>query len=116
MVSRRVFILASVALLLLEGSTSIAQGNYSVLVGSVKGMRARIWLDVESETDKAVVNFRVGRKTVYVPHRFPVAGEKVKVEYLTQRGIPVAYTVTVLEAPKEVPKESRKEVPKESSK
>jgi hypothetical protein len=59
-----------------------------------------MWLDVESETDKAVVNFRIGRKTVYVPHRYPNAGEKVKVEYLVHRGTPVAYTVTILEASK----------------
>jgi hypothetical protein len=51
---------------------------------------------VESEADKAIVNFRIGHKTVYIPHRYPNPGEKVKVEYLIHRGIPVAYTVTIL--------------------
>jgi hypothetical protein len=55
---------------------------------------------VESETDKAVVNFRIGRKTLYVPHRYPNPGEKVKIEYLVNRGTPVAYTVTISEASK----------------
>ena len=113
---RKVLILAFVAFLLLEASASIAQGPYSTLVGTVKGIRARLWLDVESETDKAAVNFRIGRKTVYVPHRYPLAGEKVKVEYLTQRGVPVAYTVTILEGSKEAPRETQKEVPKQDSK
>ena len=116
MIFRKVFILAFVLLLLLDVSASFAQGTYSALVGTVKGIRARMWLDVESETDKAIVNFRIGRKTVYVPHRYPVLGEKVKVEYLTQRGVPAAYTVTILEGSKEAPKEIQKESPKEGSK
>jgi len=88
------------ALLMLEANHLIAQEKFSILNGKVMGIRARMWLDVESETDKAVVNFRIGRKTVYVPHRYPNPGEKVKVEYLVHRGTPVAYTVTILEASK----------------
>lgn len=87
-------------LLLLDAATFVAQERYSVLVGTVLGMRARIWLDVRSEKDKAVVNFRIGHKTVYTPHRYPLVGEKVKVEYLTERGVPVAYTVTILKGSK----------------
>ena len=88
------------ALLMLEASHLIAQEKFSILNGKVIGIRARSWLDVESETDKAVVNFRIGYKTVYVPHRYPSPGEKVKVEYLVHRGTPVAYTVTISEASK----------------
>jgi hypothetical protein len=87
-------------LLLLDATTFVAQERYSVLVGTVLGMRAKIWLDVRSEKDKAVVNFRIGHKTVYTSHRYPLVGEKVKVEYLTQRGVPVAYTVTILKGSK----------------
>jgi hypothetical protein len=83
-------------LLLFEAKALMAQERYSVLVGTVLGIRARLWLDVQSEKDKVVVNFRIGHKTVYTPQRYPYAGEKVKVEYLTQRGVPVAYTVTIL--------------------
>ena len=98
---KRILVLVFIAaLLMLEASHLMAQEKFSILNGKVLGIRARMWLDVESETDKAVVNFRIGRKTVYVPHRYPNPGEKVKVEYLTQRGTPVAYTVTILEASK----------------
>ena len=53
-----------------------------------------------SNTDKAVVNFRIGHKTVYIPHRYPNFGERVRVEYLVQRGVPVAFTVNILEGKK----------------
>jgi len=86
-----------IALLMLEANVLIAQGPYSILTGKVVGIRGRLWLDVESETDKAIVNFRIGHKTVYIPHRYPNPGERVKVEYLVQRGVPVAFTVNILE-------------------
>lgn len=86
-----------ISLLVLEANVLIAQGPYSILTGKVVGIRARLWLDVESETDKAIVNFRIGHKTVYIPHRYPNPGERVKVEYLVQRGVPVAFTVNILE-------------------
>jgi len=43
-----------------------------------------------------IINFRVGRDTVYTPHRYPFPGEKVKVEYLPTRRVDVAYKVTIL--------------------
>ena len=99
--SKRIFVLVFIAaLLVLEANHLIAQEKFSILNGKVIGIRARLWLDVESDTDKAIVNFRIGRKTVYVPHRYPNPGEKVKVEYLVNRGTPVAYTVTILEGSK----------------
>jgi hypothetical protein len=98
---KRVLIFVFVAVLLtLEASHLIAQEKFSILNGKVIGIRARLWLDVESETDKAIVNFRIGHKTVYVPRRYPNPGERVKVEYLVHRGTPVAYTVTILEGSK----------------
>jgi hypothetical protein len=87
-------------LLMVEANHSIAQEKFTVLTGKVVGIRMRMWLDVESEKDKAIVNFRIGRKTVYTPQRYPYVGEKVKVEYLTQRGVPIAYSVTILEGAK----------------
>jgi hypothetical protein len=97
----RIFIFTFIAvLLILEINVLFAQGPYSILTGTVVGIRARMWLDVESEKDKAIVNFRIGRRTLYTPRRYPHPGEKVKIEYLTQRGVPVAYTVTILEASK----------------
>jgi hypothetical protein len=96
-VFRRILIFSIVTLfLLVEASTLVAQGRYSVVVGKVLGIRLRLWLQVQSEKDKAVINFRIGRNTVYTPQRYPYVGETVKVEYLTRRGVPVAYTVTIL--------------------
>jgi len=99
--SKRIFVLVIIAaLFVLEANHLFAQEKFSILNGKVIGIRARLWLDVESEADKAIVNFRIGHKTVYVPHRYPNPGEKVKVEYLVNRGTPVAYTVTILEGSK----------------
>ena len=84
---KRILIFVFIAvLLMLEANHLMAQGPFSILTGKVVGIRGKIWLDVESENDKAIVNFRIGRKTVYVPHRYPNPGERVKVEYLIQRG------------------------------
>ena len=85
-----------IVLLLVEASTLVAQERYTVLVGKVLGIRARLWLDVQSEKDRAIANFRIGHNTIYVPHRYPFVGERVKVEYLIQRGSPAAYRVTIL--------------------
>jgi len=100
----------------LEVKTSGAQERFSTFVGKVIGIRTKLWLDVESQADKAIMNFRIGRKTVYTPHRYPNPGEMVKVEYQTQRGVPVAYTVTFVEGTKESSKEGSKEGPKETPK
>ena len=97
---KRILILTFIiALIMLEANTLIAQTSFSVLHGKVVGI-SRMWLNVESEKGKAIVNFRIGRKTVYNPHRYPNLGEKVKVEYLTAQGTPVAYTVTIIESSK----------------
>jgi hypothetical protein len=107
------FIFAFVSILLiLAASALVAQEPYSTLNGTVIGVHKRLLLEVESEKDKAIVNFRIGRNTRYTPHRYPNPGEKVKVEYLTHRGTPVAYSVTILEGSKEGPKEVPKESPK----
>jgi hypothetical protein len=89
-----------IALLMVEASPLFAQEKFSILIGKVVGIRGRWWLDVESEKDKAIVNFRIGRKTVYMPRRYPYPREKVKVEYLIERGTPVAFTVNILEGSK----------------
>ena len=100
-VFKRILIFAFVvAWLMLEVNPSMAQEKFSVLTGKVVGIRARLWLDVQSEKDKAIVNFRIGHKTVYIPHRYPNPGERVKVEYLVQRGTSVAFTVNILEGSK----------------
>jgi hypothetical protein len=98
-VSKRMFILTFIVLwLMLEANALVSQERYSTLTGTVVGIQGglRKSLDVKRVKDEVVVNFRIGRKTVYIPHRYPYIGEKVKVEYLTDRGVNVAYTVTIL--------------------
>ena len=56
---------------------------------------ARKWLEVKSETDETVVNFRIGRNTVYVPQRYPNIGEKVRILYITEKGVNVATKVFI---------------------
>jgi hypothetical protein len=98
---KRILIFAFIVVwLILEANALMAQGKFSVLTGKVVAIRARLWLDVQSEEDKAIVNFRIGRKTVYIPHRYHNPGERVKVEYLVQRGIPIAFTVNISEGSK----------------
>ncbi len=94
---RRIWIIAFILFMVLGMiKGAFAQGNYSVLTGKVLVIEMRRWMEVENEQDKTVVNFRIGRKTVFTPHRYPLPGERVKVEYLIHRGVPVAYTVTIL--------------------
>jgi len=100
---KRVFVFSIVALLIVISNALIAQGAYSIFTGTVTGIHVhglKKWLEVESAKDKSIVNFRIGHNTRYVPQRYPNTGERVKVEYLTQRGVPVAYSVTILGGPK----------------
>lgn len=88
--------------------------KYSILNGTVKKIEGKGWIEVEKEEDASLVRLRIGWKTVYTPHRYPNPGERVKVQYLVQKGTPVAYTVTILEAeaPKLISKESPSRVAK----
>jgi hypothetical protein len=97
MMKRLSVILISIVLTLLFFSviSSMAQERM-VMVGTVKGIEGKMVMDVENEKDKALVSFRIGRKTVYTPRRYPVPGEKVKVEYSLHRGSFVAFTVEIL--------------------
>jgi hypothetical protein len=90
-----IFVLLVVAIFLLFAGRSIAQEKM-VMVGVVKSIEGRMVMDVENEKDKSLVSFRIGRKTVYNPKRYPIPGERVQVEYLPHRGNFVAFTVTIL--------------------
>lgn len=95
-------IILIVLLLMLEANALVSQERYSTFVGTVVGIHGgfRKWLDVKSNKDGLIVDFRIGRDTVYTPHRYPHPGEKVKVEYLPDRGVDVAYRVTILGGPR----------------
>ena len=91
-----------VLLLILEANAVVSNENCSTFVGTVVGVQGtyRKWLDVRSTKEGVIANFRIGRDTVYNPHRYPFPGEIVKVEYCPIRGVDVAYTVTILREPK----------------
>jgi len=93
---KEIFILTLVVMfLLLYTGTSMAQEKL-VMTGIVKNVERGLIMDVENDKDKSLVSFRIGRKTTYIPRRYPIPGEKVKVEYLPGRGHFVAFTVTIL--------------------
>jgi len=89
-----ILILITVLFLLYAGP-SIGQEKL-VMTGIVKSVERGLVMDVENDKDKSLVSFRIGRKTTYVPRRYPIPGEKVQVEYLPHRGNFVAFTVTIL--------------------
>ena len=74
----------------------LAENGCSTLIGTVMEIQSR-WLNVKSKKDKTMFNFRIGRNTMYIPHRYPYPGERVRVEYLYHRGAPVAFSVALLE-------------------
>ena len=89
---KRVFFVTLIIFLLLtiEGQAQ----NYSILTGTVTEVSWR-WLVIESNDGK-IVPLRVGWKTVY-PNHIPFVGDKVRVEYLIDRGVHIAYSVATLE-------------------
>jgi len=79
---------------------TLAQQSFTYL-GSVAGINmgafSRGNVSVKGEKGD-VMNFAVGRKTIYVPSRLPGMGERVKVSYYLQRGQNAAYQVEILPA------------------
>ena len=77
---------------------ALAQQSFTYL-GSVAGITtgafSRGIITVKGDKGE-VMNFAVGRKTVYVPSRYPGIGERVKVSYYFQRGQNAAYQVEIL--------------------
>ena len=71
-----------------EGSVAgISTGAFARGIITVKGNKGD------------VMNFAVGRKTVYIPSRYPGVGERVKITYSLQRGQNAAYQVEILATP-----------------
>ncbi len=102
-ISKKMFIFTFVVLLLmLEANVLVSKENCSTFTGTVVGIQGgfKKWLDVKSTREGVIANFRIGRDTVYTPHRYPYPGEKVKVDYCPIRGVDVAYTVTIFGEPK----------------
>ena len=71
--------------------------TYSILVGTVTSVDSK-WLAIKSD-DGEIVKLRVGSRTIY-PTRKPDEGDKVKVEYLINRGVYIGFSVAILESAK----------------
>jgi hypothetical protein len=85
----------------LELEQSLAQQTFT-FEGSVAGITTHAFVrgNVTVKGAKGeIMNFAVGRKTVYVPSRYPGIGEWVKITYSLVRGQNVAYQVEILPAP-----------------
>lgn len=94
----RFFVIIIVALwVALEANLLVAEEHFPTLTGIVVGIQggARKWLDVKNEADGATVSFRIGRNTVYVPNRLPNAGEKVRILFITEKGVNIATKVLI---------------------
>ena len=95
---QRILVILLIGLALLLGANAlVAQEHFPTLTGTVVAIEggARKWLEVKSDSDGAVVNFRIGRKTTYVPQRYPSIGEKVRILYMTEKGVNIATKVLI---------------------
>jgi hypothetical protein len=68
--------------------------QYFTYVGRVVSIQRGV-ISVEADNGN-VMHFAVERKTIYIPSRLPVIGERVQVQYFFQRGKNVAYQVKVV--------------------
>jgi hypothetical protein len=90
------------AFLFIAGLEATLAQQTSIFEGSVTGITTGAWnrRAITVKGDKGeVLNFAAGRKTVYVPSRYPGVGERVKITYSLVRGQNVAYQVEILPAP-----------------
>ncbi len=79
-----------------EGSVAgITTGAFAKGIITVKGAKGE------------VMTFAVGRKTAYVPSRYPGVGERVKITYALVRGQNAAYQVEILPAPTPSPSKKK---------
>jgi len=76
------------------------------VAGITTGAFARGIITVKGDKGD-VMTFAVGRRTVYIPKRYPGIGERVKITYSLQRGQNAAYQVEILSTPSTPPSKSK---------
>ncbi len=91
---RMVILLVVMGIFFAIGLKEALTQQYLNFSGKVVGVH-RGNLSVEGDKGQTM-NFAVGRRTIYIPSRLPVVGERVKVSYFLQRGRQVAYQVEIL--------------------
>jgi hypothetical protein len=91
------------AFLFVVGLETALSQQMSTFEGSVAAITTGAWargvISVKGNKGE-VINFAVGRKTVYIPSRYPGVGERVKITYSLERGQNAAYTVEILQSKK----------------
>ena len=97
------FLFAIGAEIALAQETFTFEGNVAAIT---TGAWARGVITVKGNKGE-VMNFAVGRKTVYVPSRYPGVGERVKITYSFERGQNAAYTVEILSTPEAPPPKNK---------
>ncbi len=89
------FLLAAGVEIALAEQTFIYEG--SVTAVTIRGFGPFTKGTITVKGDKGVVmDFAIGRNTVYVPARQPGVGERVKITYSLIRGANAAYQVEIL--------------------
>jgi len=84
-------------ILFVIGAAMTSAQPYSTFVGKVVAIQ-RGAISVKGEKGE-VLQFAVGRKTVYIPPRLPGVGEWVKVEYRFDGRRNVGYQMQVIQPP-----------------
>ncbi len=109
-IKHRIILFTVFAFLFVIGLEFTLAQQMSTFEGSVAGITtgafARGIITVKGNKGEAI-NFAVGRRTVYVPSRYPGVGERVKITYSLERGQNAAYTVEILSTPAAPPPKSK---------
>jgi hypothetical protein len=75
--------------------------GHSDVQGKVLSIRTNIFgggmIEVKSDQTEKVYIFHVGMGTVYIPQRYPVVGETIKVSYFDERGKLKAARVQIIQ-------------------
>ena len=86
--------LAVIAVLGTIGLEIASAQQYSTFTGTALDVQRRM---ISVKNDKGdVMVFAVGRKTIYIPDRKPLIGERIKVTYFFNRGENVGTQVEML--------------------
>lgn len=105
----RIIFCAIFAFFFVVGEITLAQEKFTYegrVDGITTGAFGRGTITVKGNKG-VVMNFAVGRNTVYIPSRQPGVGEQVKITYSFIRGENAAYQVEILATPALLPPKSK---------
>jgi hypothetical protein len=94
-------LIISIILFTIGAAITSAQ-PFSTFVGKVVAVERGV-ISVEGEKE-GIIQFAVGRDTIYIPARQPGVGERVKILYSFKRGEKAAYQVEIVATPPPPPR------------